>query len=57
LLNRWVDYIDPVSSNLTSSARAISSEVEHYLDTVGVTGSIPVSPIGFLSYLVKAPDS
>ncbi len=26
-------------------ARAISSEVEHYLDTVGVTGSIPVSPI------------
>ena len=25
--------------------RAISSEVEHYLDTVGVTGSIPVSPI------------
>jgi UDP-N-acetylmuramoylalanine--D-glutamate ligase len=25
-------------------ARAISSEVEHYLDTVGVTGSIPVSP-------------
>ncbi len=24
--------------------RAISSEVEHYLDTVGVTGSIPVSP-------------
>ncbi len=24
---------------------AISSEVEHYLDTVGVTGSIPVSPI------------
>ena len=27
--------------------RAISSEVEHYLDTVGVTGSIPVSPIEF----------
>ncbi len=25
--------------------RAVSSEVEHYLDTVGVTGSIPVSPI------------
>ena len=28
--------------------RAISSEVEHYLDTVGVTGSIPVSPISLL---------
>ena len=28
-------------------AREISSEVEHYLDTVGVTGSIPVSPMPF----------
>ncbi len=31
------------------SPRAISSEVEHYLDTVGVTGSIPVSPTFFSS--------
>src|ERR1700731_1750168 len=31
--------------------RARSSAVEHYLDTVGVTGSIPVAPTIFLAML------
>jgi hypothetical protein len=31
---------------------ARSSAVEHYLDTVGVTGSIPVAPTRFLNHLV-----
>ncbi len=34
-----------IRASLGAGTRAISSEVEHYLDTVGVTGSIPVSPI------------
>src|SRR5690606_25493900 len=29
------------------AARAVSSAVEHYLDMVGVTGSIPVPPTRF----------
>ena len=37
--------ISAAYSNEDVPLRAISSEVEHYLDTVGVTGSIPVSPI------------
>ena len=32
-----------IRSSSTLGTRAISSAVEHYLDTVGVTGSIPVS--------------
>ena len=32
-----------IRSTLILEDRAISSAVEHYLDTVGVTGSIPVS--------------
>ena len=36
---------NPVStSKVPTATRAISSVGEHYLDTVGVTGSIPVSP-------------
>ncbi len=34
-------------------ARARSSAVEHYLDTVGVTGSIPVAPTTLAS---QKPD-
>ena len=33
----------PVSTSKLQQPCAISSAVEHYLDTVGVTGSIPVS--------------
>jgi hypothetical protein len=33
----------PSSSLVTSSERAVSSVVEHYLDTVGVRGSNPLS--------------
>jgi hypothetical protein len=32
-----------VSKSLSEAKRAVSSVVEHYLDTVGVTGSNPVS--------------
>ena len=35
---------------------AISSEVEHYLDTVGVTGSIPVSPIKPMKLIKKSTN-
>ena len=35
---------NPVSTSARRTERAISSVGEHFLDTEGVTGSIPVSP-------------
>src|SRR5688500_11146127 len=37
-------YLTPRQFGLVSKPQARSSVVEHYLDTVGVVGSIPIAP-------------